>query len=88
MTYTTSYFRANMWDILDKTKNNKKFTTIWRRGKKEFYIVPVELWEEKNIWEKIIDFEIEQEDFKDNELNSLINSSESKKMKKLLSNIL
>ena len=50
MTYTTSYFRANMWEILDKTKYNREYTTIGRRWKKEFYIVSAELWEEKNIW--------------------------------------
>jgi len=68
MTYTTSYFRANMWEILDKTKYNREYTTIGRRWKKEFYIVSAELWEEKNIDEKFKlknndDFEIKQEDF-------------------------
>ena len=88
MTYAASYFRANMWEILDKTKYNREYTTIWRRWKKEFYIVSAELWEDKNIWKNFENFEIEQEDFKKEELNSLINSNESKKMEKLLSNIL
>ena len=88
MTYAASYFRANMWEILDKTRYNREYTTIWRRGKKEFYIVSAELWEEKNIGNKFEDFEIEQEEFSNEELNSLVNSRESKKMEKLLSNIL
>lgn len=47
MNYTASYFRANMWEILDQTKYNRTFATIWRRNKKEFYIIPVTLIEEK-----------------------------------------
>ena len=88
MTYAASYFRSNMWEILDKTKYNREYTTVWRRGKKEFYIISAELWEEKNIWEKFDTFKIEQEDFNKEELDLLINSDESKKMEKLLSNIL
>jgi len=55
MTYAASYFRANMWEILDKTRYNREYTTIWRRGKKEFYIVSAELWEEKNLWNNFSD---------------------------------
>jgi PHD/YefM family antitoxin component YafN of YafNO toxin-antitoxin module len=88
MTYAASYFRANMWEILDKTRYNREYTTIWRRGKKEFYIISAELWEEKNIDKNFEIFEIEEENFSNEELNSLVNSSESKKMEKLLSNIL
>lgn len=39
-----------------------------------------------NFWKD--DFKIYQEKFKDNELNSLLNSSENKKMEELLSKIL
>ncbi len=49
MNYTASYFRANMWEILDKTKYNRTFTTIWRRNKTEFYIIPVQLIQEKGL---------------------------------------
>ena len=43
MNYTISSFRNNMWEILDKTKFQWKVTTIWRRHKKEFVILPVEI---------------------------------------------
>lgn len=62
MNYTATYFRANMWEILDQTKYNRTFTTIWRRNKTEFYIIPVNL-----IKEKWLEKEFEkQEDYKDN----------------------
>jgi len=50
MTYAASYFRDNMWKILDKAKSNKEYITFWRRRKEEFYVVPAELWEEKKLW--------------------------------------
>ena len=47
MTYTISEFRANMWEILDKTRYEKKITMIWRRNKKEFVLISVDLLKEK-----------------------------------------
>lgn len=47
MNYSASYFRANMWEILDQTKYNRTFTTIWRRNKTEFYIIPANVIKEK-----------------------------------------
>ncbi len=47
MNYSASYFRANMWEILDNTKYNRTFTSIWRRSKKEFLIIPIELIKQK-----------------------------------------
>jgi hypothetical protein len=47
MNYTASYFRANMWEILDQTKYNRTFATIWRRNKTEFYIIPATIIKEK-----------------------------------------
>ncbi len=47
MNYSASYFRANMWTILDETKYNRSITTIWRRKKKEFYIIPAEVIKQK-----------------------------------------
>ncbi len=56
MTYSASYFRSNMWEILDDTKYNRKITSIWRRNKKEFLIIPIELikqkWLEKEFLEE------------------------------------
>ncbi len=57
MTYAASYFRANMWEILDKIRYNRECATIWRRWKKEFYIIPVELYKEENIKDNK-DFEV------------------------------
>ncbi|MDQ7008928.1 MAG: type II toxin-antitoxin system Phd/YefM family antitoxin [Candidatus Gracilibacteria bacterium] len=71
MTYAASYFRSNIGEILDKTKYNREFTTIGRRGKKEFYIISAKLWEEKNIGEKFID---EYETVTDNKIVNLFNS--------------
>jgi hypothetical protein len=62
MNYSSSYFRANMWEILDQTKYNRTFTTIWRRNKTEFYIIPASLIKEKWL-EKEFQFE---ENYKDN----------------------
>ncbi|EKD65773.1 MAG: hypothetical protein ACD_49C00088G0003 [uncultured bacterium (gcode 4)] len=62
MNYTTSHFRANMGEILDKTKYNRTFTTIWRRNKTEFFIIPIDVLKEKWL-EK--EFQIEQ-NYKDN----------------------
>lgn len=60
MNYTISSFRNNMWEILDQTKFQKKIITIWRRNKKEFVILPVEmLW---NIDYKTILKELEKKD--------------------------
>lgn len=57
MNYSASYFRANMWEILDQTKYNRTFTTIWRRNKTEFYIIPAsivkEKWLEKEFQEEV-----------------------------------
>jgi hypothetical protein len=58
MNYTISSFRNNMWEILDKTKFEKKITTIWRRHKKEFVILPVEILQ--NIDYKTILSELEK----------------------------
>lgn len=61
MNYTASYFRANMWVILDQTKYNRTFITIWWRNKMEFYIIPKTVIEEK--W---LEKEFEnREDYKD-----------------------
>lgn len=61
MNYSTSYFRANMWEILDNTKFNKTVTSIWRRNKREFLIIPIELIKSKWLENEFI---IEQ-DYKD-----------------------
>lgn len=60
MNYTISSFRSNMWEILDKTKYENKITSIGRRHKREFIIVPVEML--KNIDYKTILSELEKED--------------------------
>jgi len=52
-----------MWAILDKTKYENKITSIWRRHKREFIIVPVEMLDKidyKNILSKL---EKEDEDY-------------------------
>jgi PHD/YefM family antitoxin component YafN of YafNO toxin-antitoxin module len=64
MNYTISSFRSNMWAILDKTKFQRKITTIWRRNKKEFVILPVEILE--NIDYKTILSTLEEDNY-DNE---------------------
>lgn len=63
MNYTISSFRSNMWAILDKIKYENKITSIWRRHKREFIIVPVEMLDKidyKNILSKL---EKEDEDY-------------------------
>ena len=62
MNYSASYFRANMWEILDQTKYNRTFTTIWRRNKKEFYIIPASLVKEKWLEDEFR----EENNYKDN----------------------
>jgi len=47
MNYSASYFRANMWEILDTTKYNRTFTSIWRRNKREFLVIPLEVLKAK-----------------------------------------
>ncbi|MDD4151791.1 MAG: hypothetical protein PHR68_04205 [Candidatus Gracilibacteria bacterium] len=49
MNYSTSYFRANMGEILDQTKYNRTFATIGRRNKTEFYIIPATIIKEKGL---------------------------------------
>jgi len=52
-----------MWAILDKIKYENKITSIWRRHKREFIIVPVEMLDKidyKNILSKL---EKEDEDY-------------------------
>ncbi len=74
MNYSASYFRANMWEILDQTKFNKTFTTIWRRNKKEFYIIPASI-----IKEKWLEKELEElVEYKDNWYYKNIETSLSK----------
>ena len=64
MNYTISSFRSNMWEILDQTKFQRKITIIWRRNKKEFVILPVEILE--NIDYKTILSKLEEDNY-DNE---------------------
>lgn len=62
MNYSATYFRANMWEILDETKYNRTFASILRRNKREFIIVPLDVIKEK--WLEN-DFSEDQE-YKDN----------------------
>lgn len=69
MNYTISSFRSNMWAILDKTKFENKITSIWRRHKREFIIVPVQMLDKidyKNILSQLEKEDIKTQDSKDN----------------------
>jgi len=77
-------------DLMDKfTKLSRK---LWTNKTNFLSMIITDIVKSEQItfywYNKKQDFEIEQEDFNKDELNSLINSSESKKMEKLLSNIL
>ena len=77
-------------DLMEKfTKLSKK---LWTNKTNFLSMIITDVVQSEQItfcwYNKNQDFEIEQEDFNAGELNSLINSSESKKMEKLLSNIL
>ncbi len=48
MVYTATHFRKNMGEILDDIRFNRKIESIWRRKRREFVIVPIEIWEEHN----------------------------------------
>lgn len=63
MNYTISSFRSNMWAILDKTKYENKITSIWRRHKREFIIVPVEMLKDINYKTILSQLEWEDEDY-------------------------
>lgn len=61
MNYSATYFRANMGEILDETKYNRNFVSIWRRNKREFLIVPVDVIKAKWLENEFQ----EQEEYKD-----------------------
>ena len=44
MNYSVSQFRANMWAILDETRYERKITTIGRRNKQEFVVIPMDMF--------------------------------------------
>lgn len=69
MNYTISSFRSNMGEILDKTKYENKITSIWRRHKREFIIIPVEMLKTIN-YETILS-QLEKEDEENYDMESM-----------------
>ncbi len=62
MTYSATTFRKNMWEILDNIRYDRKIEYIWRRSKKEFVVIPFELWQEYNFDNEIDNWIIESMD--------------------------
>ena len=59
MTYTATHFRKNMWEILDDIRINRKIWSIGRRNKREFMIIPIEVWEDYD-YDTVFDMALSQ----------------------------
>jgi PHD/YefM family antitoxin component YafN of YafNO toxin-antitoxin module len=57
MNYSVSQFRANMWAILDETRYERKITTIGRRNKQEFVVIPMDIFKTMNTKEVLIEIQ-------------------------------